>query len=197
MRQVTKFVAACDVCQQNKYETKAPIGLLQPLPILERVWEDISLDFISGLFRSEAMDCVLVVVDRFSKYGHFVGFKHPFTARTVAQIFSKEIIRLHGIPRSIVSDHDPIFLSSYWRELFKLTGTTLRMSSSYHPKSDGQTEVLNRCVETYLHGFSSDRPHGRNKWLPWAEYCYNTGFQSSAGSTPFEVVYGIPPPVLR
>lgn len=109
MRQVTKYVTACDICQRNKYETKSPAGLLQLLPIPERVWEDINLDFISGLLRSDSIDCVLVVVDCFSKYAHFVGLKHPFTACSVAQVFSREIVRLHGIPRSIVSDWDPIF----------------------------------------------------------------------------------------
>ncbi|KAL6575466.1 hypothetical protein OROMI_012751 [Orobanche minor] len=195
-RDVMKFIAACDVCQRNKYETKSPAGLLPPLPIPTRVWEDISMAFISGLPRSNGVDSILVVVDRFSKYGHFVGLSHPFSAKTVADVFAKEIVRLHGVSATIVSDRDPIFLSSFWKELFKSMGTKLRMSSAYHPETDGQSEVLNRCVEMYLRYFASERPKGWSKWLAWAEFAYNTGFQSGAGTTHFEVVYGRPPLVL-
>lgn len=112
-------------------------GLLNPLPIPSTIWEDISLNFITGLPRSGGVDCVLVVVDRFLKYAHFLPLRHPFTARIVADIFSREIVLLHGIPHSIVSDRDPIFLNSFWQELFTLSRTTLRMSLAYHPESDG------------------------------------------------------------
>lgn len=195
MKAITSLVAAYDVCQKNKYETKSPAGLVNPLPIPDRVWKDISIDFITGLPRSGKIDCILVV-DRLSKYVHFMGLRHPYSARSAAEIFAREVVRLHGIPESIVSDRDPVFLSSFWRELFRAAGTTLRMSSAYHPKTDGQTEVMNRCLETYLRCFASERPKGWSKWLAWIEFHFNMGFQSSAGMTPFEVVYGRPPPQL-
>jgi hypothetical protein len=195
-RSVRDFVRACDVCQRQKYSATTPGGLLQPLPIPNAIWEDVSLDFITGLPKSKGFDAILVVVDRLSKYSHFILLKHPYSAKSIAELFVKEIVRLHGIPKSIISDRDPLFVSHFWLELFKLQGTKLKMSSAYHPETDGQTEVINRCLESYLRCFVSDQPKSWSTWIAWAEYWYNTTYHASIGKTPFEVVYGRQAPTI-
>ncbi|KAL5550229.1 hypothetical protein UlMin_000405 [Ulmus minor] len=174
-KDVTRFIQECTICQQNKYLATTPAGLLQPIPLPAQVWDEVTIDFIEGLPCSEGLDAVLVVVDRLSKYAHFIGLKHPFTAVSVARIFVCEVVRIHGIPQSIISDRNRIFLSHFWSELFKLQGTTLKRSTAYHPQSNGQTEVL-----------------------AWAEYWYNTSFHSSTRCTPFRAFYGRDPsPLIR
>jgi hypothetical protein len=195
-KSICDYVRACDICQRQKYAATSPGGLLQPLPIPNSVWEDLSVDFITGLPKSKGFEAIMVVVDRLSKYSHFILLKHPYTAKTVPEAFVKEVVRLHGIPLSLVSDRDPLFISHFWRELFKLQGTTLKMSSSYHPETDGQTEVINRCLESYLRCFVADQPKSWSYWVPWAEYWYNTTYHVSLGKSPFEVVYGRQPPKL-
>lgn len=102
---------------------------------------------------------------------------------------------MHGCPKSIVSDRDAVFLSEFWKELFTLQGVSLNFSSAYHPQSDGQTEVVNRCLETYLGFMCSDRPNLWSKWLPLAEFWYNATFHSATQITLFEAVYGQAPPL--
>lgn len=151
------------------------------------------MDFIVKLLKSQDHDAILVVVDRLSKYSHFITLKHPYSTRTVAKVFSKEVVRLHGIPMSIVSDRDPLFLSIFWKELFKMQSIQLKMSTTYHPKTDGQIEVVNRIVEGYLRCFCFEQPKNWYVLLSWAEYWNNTSYQGAARRTPFEAVYGRTP----
>lgn len=195
-KDVKDFVRACLVCQQAKTANTHPGGLLQPLPIPQNIWEDIAMDFIVGLPNSKGFSVILVVVDRLSKYGHFIPLRGDFSSTTVAAAFIHNIIKIHGVPKSIVSDRDRVLLSNFWKSLFHSMGTTLAMSSSYHPQTDGQTEALNKCLEMYLRCFVSENPKQWWELLPWAQFWYNTAFHCSAGMTPFQIVFGREAPSL-
>jgi transposase InsO family protein len=190
---VRDFVAACLTCQRAKPDRSRLPGLLQPLPVPSAAWQIISLDFVEGLPRSQQANSILVVIDSFTKYAHFLLLSHPYTAAGVAKVFLNQVYRLHGLPDAIVSDRDRIFTSRFWSELFRLADVKLQMSSSYRPQSDGQTEWLNQSMETFLCCFVNACPTKWSHWLPLAEFWYNSSPHSAIGRSPFEALYGYPP----
>lgn len=168
---------------------------LQPLPIPVAPWVDISMDFIEGLPMSFGKKVIFVVVDRLTKYAHLIPLKHPYAALTVAKHFMDEVYRLHGLPEKIVSDRDATFFSDFWKSIFNSMGVDLLFSSAYHPQTDGQTEVVNRCLKTYLRCMTSDNPCSWSLWLSLAEWWYNTNHHTAIGKSPFEALYGYEQPL--
>ena len=154
---VQDWVRSCSTCQRNKTETLQPAGLLQPLEVPSQVWADISMDFIEGLPKVGGKSVILTVVDRFSKYAHFIALGHPYTASSVARAFFDGIVWLHGFPSCIVSDRDPVFTGHVWRDLFKMAGIKLRMSTAFHPQTDDQSKVVNKVIAMYLRCVTGDR----------------------------------------
>ena len=120
------------------------------------------MDFIEGLPNSAGYNVILVIVDRMTKYAHFISLSHPYTAQTVAQLIMDHIIKLHGPPAVIVSDRDRIFTSKLWHEIFSALKVSLHFSTAYHPESDEQTERVNQCVEQYLRCMTFSAP---KKWV--------------------------------
>lgn len=169
-KSIYNYVLSCDTCHKAKSDTLTLAGLLQPLPVPNQIWENITIDFIEGLPISHGKSTILVVVDRLSKSSHFAALNHPFTAKIIAEIFVNTIVKLHGMSWSIVRDCDPVFISHFWREFFKMSSTTLKMSSFYHPQTDGQSEVTNQILEQYLWCLCHQQPHSLSTLLHWAYY---------------------------
>ena len=144
---VQAYVSSCETCQRNKVVRHAPFGLLSPLPIPSRPWYSVSLDWITDLPPSQYHDAILVVVDRLTKQAIFIPTTKSMPAPDVAALFVHNVIRVHGLPQTLMSDRDPVFTSHFWRRLLELLGIHANLSSAFHPQTDGQTERLNSVLE--------------------------------------------------
>lgn len=193
-RDVQDYVQTCETCQKIKPDNRPVQGLLQPLPIPNRPWVDISMDLITRLPRTRSgKTAILVVIDRYSKMAHFIPTTNQINAERLASLLWVHVVKYHGIPRTIVSDRDPRFTSAIWRNLMKGWGSELRMSTSYHPQTDGQTENANKTLEIMLRAYVNENQTDWDDYLPAAEMAFNNSVNESTGTSPYYIVYGLYP----
>jgi hypothetical protein len=190
---VERYVSRCTTYNKAKSRLN-PHGLYMPLPVPSVPWEDISLDFVLGLPRTKrGRDIIFVVVDRFSKMAHFIPCHKSDNASHVTDLFFTEIIRLYGVPNTIVLDRDAKFLSHFWRTLWFKLGTKLLFFTTCHSQMDGQTEVVNRTSSTILWVILKTNLKLWEECLPHIEFAYNRSIHSTTKVSLFQVVYGFNP----
>jgi hypothetical protein len=153
-----------------------------------------SFNHLSCFLHVNGKFVIITVVDRFSKYAHFISIGHPYTATFIACAFFNGTVRLHGILSSIVSDRNPVFTNRFLRKLFSMVGVKLKLSSAFRLQIDGQSEATKKVITMYHRCLISDRPR---QWLPWVEFCYNFAFHKSLRTMLFRVVYGRDTPSMR
>jgi hypothetical protein len=190
---IKSYIAGCDACLHAKPSRHKPFGLLHPLPVPDAPWTCISLDFITDLPSVSDIDSIFVVKDRFSKMANFIPCSKAIDARQTVDLFIKEIFRLHGFPKSIVSDSSPQFVSHFWRHLLLRLGVTVDLSSAHHPETDGSTEVVNQILEQYLRIYCSYHQADWLTLLPLAEFAYNNSTNAQSNATPFFACTGTHP----
>ena len=175
------FAKQCLICQKVKAERVKLPGQLQPLDIPEMTWECISMDFVTGLPTVQSgYDSIFVVVDKLTKVAHLIPVKKKYSASSdIAQVFVKEIVRLHGLPRRIISDRDSKFTSKFWQALFQAVGTQLSMSSAYHPETNGQTERVNQVIEDMLRAYCNQEPREWVNFLSLVDFAFSSSFHRS------------------
>ena len=189
-RDVLSYVTKCLSCQRIKAERIKYPGKLQPNEVPLMKWENISMDFITGLPMSRGFDAIFVVVDMLTKMCHLFPVHKKSSAKDIAHVFMRGVFLYHGLPRRIISDRDSKFTSNFWRAIFEATGTQLSFSTAYHPQTDGQTERVNQIIEDMLRAYCMREPIKWTRYLYLVEFAYNASFQRSIGMSPFKALYG-------
>jgi len=189
-REVKQYVEGCDACQRNKNRTQAPAGKLMPNSIPEKPWSHILADFITKLPLAQGYDSILVVVDRLTKMAHFIPTTEKTTAGGLAQLFRDNVWKLHSLPESIISDRGPQFTAGVMRELNAMLEIDSKLSTAFHPQTDGQTERMNQELEQYLRMFIDHRQEQWPEWLGTAEFAYNNKVQTSTKVSLFKANNG-------
>jgi len=191
--QVRAWVKGCVPCQKSKPDLRGTIGLFQPPETPTKPWVSIGMDFVTALPLAGGFDSIMTVIDRHSKMAHFIPTRKDVTAQGVADLFAAQIFRLHGLPRSIVSDRDPKFTSDFWQALFKRLNVQLAMSTADHPETNGQTERANGAIIQMLRTFCFEKPDSWIEQLPLLEFAYNSAPSSSSSCSPFMAACGQQP----
>ncbi|KAG8703852.1 hypothetical protein FRC09_003909 [Ceratobasidium sp. 395] len=192
-RSVNQYVSHCESCIRNKHSNQVPPGLLNPIDLPNRPWEEITYDLIVQLPESEGFDAIFTVVDRLSKMVHFIPTTSNATAVDVANLFVNYVWKLHGLPNKTISDRGPNFNSKFLKQLYARLNIQPHFSTAYRPQTDGQSERANQIVEGYLRHYISHRQDDWVALLPLAEFAYNNGVNSSTGKSPFYACYGFHP----
>lgn len=188
---VKQYVRTCIHCQRNKAATSKPGGLLQPLPVPTDRWAEISMDYVTGLpCTARGNDAILVICDRLTKMVHFCPCSKTDDAADAAGLLRDVVFTRHGWPEGITCDRDPRWTSKVFQELMKACHVKLRLSTAFHPQTDGQTERTNRVLEEYLRHYVNPHQDDWDEWLSLAEYAYNNSVHEATGHTPFFLNYG-------
>jgi len=188
---VAQFVYTCLICQKSKVKHQKPARLLTPLDVPEWKWDSISMDFVTSFPNTpKGHDAIWVIVDKLTKSAHFIPININFPVSQLAEIYIREIVKLHGVPSSIVSYRDPRFISRFWKSLHEALGSQLRLSSAYHPQTDGQSERTIQSLEDLLKVCVLKQGGTWDSHLPLFEFTYNNSYHSSIGMAPFEALYG-------
>jgi transposase InsO family protein len=198
MRQdVEEYVQTCPVCQGNATPRHKPYGELQPLPPPSRPWKEISIDLITQLPVSmrgtEDYNAILTIVDRYTKMAIFLPIRDDIAAPELAELIHTEVELKFGPPAGIVTDRDSRITSKFWAEICYHSLVKRRLSTAFHPQTDGQTEILNRIVETYLRAFTNLEQIDWAKLLPTAAFAYNNSLNHTLRMSPFRAMYGYDP----
>jgi hypothetical protein len=190
---INNYIETCDICARGKTTRHPKHGELAPLPVPDAPWRGITCDFITDLPTSEGHDSILVFVDRLTKMAHYIPCQKTTDAPGFARLFLKNIVRLHGLPDSIVSDRGSIFTSHFWKALSRLLNMKQRLSTAFHPQTDGQTERMNQTIEQYLRIYCNYQQDDWVAHLDSAEFSYNNAKHSSTEHSPFYANYGYHP----